>query len=576
MKSKKKVVLLTLSGLMLCGAYNAYAETISINAIPDTKAGSVQVSGTMPMGNGDYTVMILKPGADEGDITSDNFGEKVNFIMSGKTDADGKFSVICYPLDEWSFDNQSVMVSGAASGSTTFFYLSATLEETVVKTVSDASEADIVKLISKELLIEGKALQEYLGIDLSDYESLIDKSVVHKAVADGTFTTVKDISDTFIEAVSGQKAKEDADREEQEFLNIFKTGTVPAVDEKIRENAQKLSLDITRAYGYDHLMKLYNEGDREPIEFVFAKLRGVDKFAEVKGVFEEAVIVASINAADRQAIDEVLTEYDDEIGIDINKLSDLTESKRANLLNDMAGETFNTLKSIEEEFNDLYEEYSKKESGGSSGSGGGGGGGGGSSFSGSAALPLTTEKAPQESAIVSFNDMESAKWAEESVNYLSSKGIISGYPDGGFKPAKAVTREEFAKMLVSALGLYSEESSCSFSDVASDKWYYKYVSSAFEAGIVSGKDEETFGVGDSITREQAAAMIYRAATVCGKSLGGEMEFADNDQIAEYAKEAVRAVSGTVINGDENGMFNPKAVTTRAQAARMIHQLMIIN
>lgn len=574
MKSIKKAAILTLSGFMLWGAYNAYAQDISVNAVADTATGAVEISGTMPVGNSDYTVMILKPGVDGAEITSENFSDKVNFIMSGKTDADGGFSLVCYPIDEWSFDNQSVMVSGAASGSTTFFYLSATLEETVVKAVSDASEADILKLISKELLIEGRALQEYLGISFSDYESLIDKSVVHKAVADGTFTTVKEISDTFLKAVAGQKAKEYADREEQEFLNILKTGTIPAADEKLRENAEKLSLDMTRAYGYDHLMKLYNEGDREPIELVFAKLRSIKGLSEVKAVFEEAVIVASINAADRQAVDEVLTEYDDEIGIDITKLSDLTESKRASLLSDMAEEKFDTLKAIEEEYNDLYSEYSKKESGGSKGSGGGGGGGG-SSFSGSAALPLTTEKEPTQTTVQGFNDMESAKWAEESVSYLAAKGIISGYPDGGFKPAKAVTREEFAKMLVSALGLYSKESSCSFSDVASDKWYYKYVSSAFEAGIVSGKDEEIFGVGDSITREQAAAMIYRAAEVCGKSLKGEMEFADNDQIAEYAKEAVKAVSGTVIKGDEKGCFNPKNVTTRAQAARMIHQLMII-
>lgn len=572
MKSIKKAVLMTLSGLMLSSGYNVYAY-ISINAIPDTATGSVEVSGVMPSGNSDYTVMILKPGAEASQITSENFDEKVNFIMSGTTDADGKFSIICYPIDAWSEDNQSVKVSGAASGSTTFFYMSQALEETVVDTVTEASESDIAKLFTGELLIEGKALSEYLGISLADYESLADKSPVHKAVADGEFTTVKDISDTVLEAVSVQKAKEDKNKEERELLNILKTGTVSAVDEKIRENAEKLSLNITRAYGYEHLMKLYKDGDKSPMESVLAKLKSINGLSDVKSVLEEAVIIASVNAADRQTIDDVLTEYDDEIGIDISKLSDLTESKMASLLSDMAGTSFNTIKDIADEYDDLYKDYSKKESGGSKGSGGGGGGGG-SSFSGSAALPLTTEKEPTQSTVQGFNDMDSAKWAEESVNYLSSKGIISGYPDGSFKPAKAVTREEFAKMLVSALGLYSEESSCEFSDVAPDGWYYKYVASAFEAGIVSGKDEATFGVGDSITREQSAAMIYRAATVCGMSFGGEMEFADGDLIAEYAKEAVKAVSGSVINGDENGCFNPKDITTRAQAARMIHQVML--
>ena len=149
MKSFKRTIMLTLSGLMLCGS--AYAEGISINAVPDTKNGSVQVSGVMPSGNSDYTVMILKPGVKEEDITSGNFSENVNFIMSGKTDADGKFSVICYPLDEWSIEKQTVRVSGAAEGEGTFIYIDSTLEKKVVDAVNEASGEKIGKLLSKVL-----------------------------------------------------------------------------------------------------------------------------------------------------------------------------------------------------------------------------------------------------------------------------------------------------------------------------------------------------------------------------------------------------------------------------------------
>lgn len=573
MRKIKGITATVLSCAMLFGMA-AYADSaVSINAVPDTKSGSVEVSGVMPSGNSDYTVMILKPGAKADGITSENFGEKVNFIMSGKTDENGVFSIICYPLDEWSFDDQQVVVSGAASGSTTFFFLSTTLEETVVGAVNEASADDIAKLLSNEALIEGRELREYLGIDLSEYEGLIDKGVVHSAVVEESFTSVKGISDKILEAVGKQKEKEDAEKEERELLNSIKNSTDNELDEVIRNNAGTLFPDITRAYGYEYLMKLYAEGDKAPIQSVFTKLRALNKLSEANSVFEEAVIVASVNYADRQIADDVLGEYDDEIGIDINKLSKLSESKRANLISDMAKKSFNSISDIKKEYDALYDKYSKKSTGTTSG-GGSSGGGGGSSFSGGAALPLTTEKTPAETVTVKFNDMESAKWAEESVEYLLKKGIVNGYPDGSFKPGKAVTREEFATMLVSALGLYSKESSCSFSDVLPGSWYYNYVASAYEAGVVNGIDEESFGVGESITREQAAAMIYRAATVCGKIFSGDMEFADGDFIAEYAKEAVGKISGVIINGDESGCFNPKEVTTRAQAARMIHQLMI--
>ena len=66
-------------------------------------------------------------------------------------------------------------------------------------------------------------------------------------------------------------------------------------------------------------------------------------------------------------------------------------------------------------------------------------------------------------------------------------------------------------------------------------------------------------------------MIYRAATVCGKSFSGNMEFADSNDISEYAKEAVSALTEKgIINGLSDGSFAPLSSLTRAQAAQLIY------
>ena len=48
-----------------------------------------------------------------------------------------------------------------------------------------------------------------------------------------------------------------------------------------------------------------------------------------------------------------------------------------------------------------------------------------------------------------FTDVSSSHWAYNSVNNMYEKGVISGFEDGSFRPDEAVSREQFAKMLVS-------------------------------------------------------------------------------------------------------------------------------
>ncbi|MBQ2967933.1 MAG: S-layer homology domain-containing protein [Clostridia bacterium] len=166
-------------------------------------------------------------------------------------------------------------------------------------------------------------------------------------------------------------------------------------------------------------------------------------------------------------------------------------------------------------------------------------------------------------------------WASASVNALYEAGIVNGVNDGVFQPNGQVTREQFAKMIMAMLGDGEQMTDSGFSDVKSNEWYAPYVAMAKDSGIVNGVSKTAFGVGQPITREQMATMIYRAGQLLGYQTNGTPKiFTDGNTISDYAKDAVDALTaGGVINGMSDGSFAPHSTATRAEAACMIYNLM---
>ena len=72
-----------------------------------------------------------------------------------------------------------------------------------------------------------------------------------------------------------------------------------------------------------------------------------------------------------------------------------------------------------------------------------------------------------------FNDIKN-HWAKDTIEKWKDKGVISGYPDGTFKPDNPVTRAELAKILTLAFDL-QEKNTLGYDDVKSENWYYSYL-----------------------------------------------------------------------------------------------------
>ena len=96
-----------------------------------------------------------------------------------------------------------------------------------------------------------------------------------------------------------------------------------------------------------------------------------------------------------------------------------------------------------------------------------------------------------------------------------------------------------------------------------------------EKGIVNGKSESVFGVGESITRQDACVMIDRALSL-SKETNESLNFKDAQDIADYAKASVAALSSYgVVNGVGANEFNPGGLCTRAQAAKIIANMLSV-
>jgi hypothetical protein len=168
-----------------------------------------------------------------------------------------------------------------------------------------------------------------------------------------------------------------------------------------------------------------------------------------------------------------------------------------------------------------------------------------------------------------FVDLSEDHWANDPIQYLLSEQIISGYADGTFRPADQVTRAQFAKMLVGAMGWELQTpQNPTFTDVGSDMWAYSYIETAAAHGVISGYSDGTFHPYSNITRAQVAKMIVTARDWAMDSSAGAT-FTDVGA-TDWAFSYVETVNiAQVMSGYADNTFRPYAPATRAQIAKIL-------
>ena len=213
----------------------------------------------------------------------------------------------------------------------------------------------------------------------------------------------------------------------------------------------------------------------------------------------------------------------------------------------------------------------------SSGNGANSGNGGGGNPGGSPGTGTDPGGAEQPDPKVLFTDIKN-HWAEQEITGLAEKKILNGVTETQFMPDNTVTRAEFAAMLVRAAELETAAYDGSFLDVGDGAWYANVIQAAKNYGLLAGFDGYV-RPDDLITREEMAKMVV---TACESAFGialpeeNTLAFGDTADISRWAYPYVSgAVRLGILKGDENGNFLPSASGTRAQAAVMIHRILSI-
>ena len=179
--------------------------------------------------------------------------------------------------------------------------------------------------------------------------------------------------------------------------------------------------------------------------------------------------------------------------------------------------------------------------------------------------PVITPPAVSEG----FTDM-AGHWAEDYVAKLKEAGVVAGESDSIFNPDRTVTRAEFIKMALSGMGLKEVAYKDSFSDVNINDWFSGYIQAALDNGIISAA--ESFRPADNISRQEAAKIIsiIKNLTPAEK----EVTFGDASDISDWALEYVSATAQSgIMVGDDNGNFRPLSSLSRAEAATVVYRIM---
>lgn len=311
-----------------------------------------------------------------------------------------------------------------------------------------------------------------------------------------------------------------------------------------------------------------NKDSNEPLERFMALIsnRGFESLNEFeKGLKEALILTVNQYHGGIVNIGKVISDFSD--------ITKITAKNESYIYQKIGGNRYSDIETLLKAYNEAKE----SGKGGSSSSGGGSGSGGGGSNTVLSTGVINSEKNPQKETIaLTFTDLDMTPWAYEAVSTLFDKGIIGGKSDAVFAPLDSVTREEFIKILVCASGYENKNYNTGrFQDIQPGAWYEKYVCIASENGIVDGIEENRFGVGEKISRQDMAVMIYRLLNLKNTAPpAAEVTFSDSDMISEYAKEAVGALAGGgMVNGIGDNLFSPSGTATRAEAAQMVFNVL---
>lgn len=557
----KKILALLLALVLVVSSAAVFAAEWTVTV---TYSGSnITAAGTLPTGRAQDISLI----AYEKEGGKDNLA-KVAAVVEGKSNADGSFT-ISFGMDDERFGGEKdadgypvatlfvLEVSSREDGvaSAEFSYLNAEARETALDGIKEIETAEELSTF-----LDNESIRQQLTIAGVNYDAYDALSEAEKSEAAAIAATDFDFS-----GVS-----------EEEFVSRINTAIAIEQLAAGDKTAEEVLTMIDPVYGDLSYSEITDEALLEEIheQMTGAEVGSVEEFLEI---YEETYGLSTINNARTGGIESALADAAEALGFaDDERYKDYKDLTRKSAVNDalVLALNSNPASSVEELLDTLEDCVADASSGSSSGGGSGSGGSGGSG-GGSGGNRITASAGIAAPAVSgSFSDLNQAAWAKDYIEALSKKGIVSGYPDGSFRPNGTVTRAEFTKIVLAAMGRSGMAGDGGFAD-AVGHWAQSWIAEGAQLGIIKGVDETHFDPDAPILRQDMAVILGRAVSVSGITLATNKgtAIADMDTVADYAKASVQQlVDGGVISGDQNADFNPYNYLTRAETAKVVYYL----
>lgn len=180
--------------------------------------------------------------------------------------------------------------------------------------------------------------------------------------------------------------------------------------------------------------------------------------------------------------------------------------------------------------------------------------------------------------IINFEDVTSS-WAKLPVEIMASRRLINGRNSQVFDPLGKVTRAEFTAMSVRSLYIKPVAFTGLFKDVDEISWYAESVETAASLSLINGIGNGLFAPEKNISRQQLAVIAYRLYMNKNNGMDSSQDellnysFIDENEIDDYAKQAVKFLSSKGIMVGDGERFNPRAAATRQEAAVVLYRLL---
>mgnify|MGYP005837693921 CR=1 FL=1 len=179
-----------------------------------------------------------------------------------------------------------------------------------------------------------------------------------------------------------------------------------------------------------------------------------------------------------------------------------------------------------------------------------------------------------------FSDVQN-HWARLFIEGLAQRGIISGFPDGTFRPNQAMSRSQFAALLQKAFSKSAKRTNIPFGDVPTKHWAAGAIRYAYETGFMSGYPGNRFRPDANIARMEVLLSLVTGLEIASDAIAelqGKLAqfYQDAAQIPAFAieKVAIATEAGMVVNAPNVKLLKPLEAATRAEVAAFVYQALV--